>query len=167
MPEVLWYKGNNQIHQSVQCNLSSNPDGSGSLTVHNVQKEDSGLYSCKAFNSFGETTCTAELIVFRSTFATVQHRKQDVVQKHHTKSYTKSVGDHATESRLFTVKLPGDAQAELQDRDQLVYTIASEDKHSVRSEQTGMLHEMTVSAAEAAIAGKRQIIMHSQTTQRV
>ncbi|XP_078085249.1 titin-like [Mustelus asterias] len=165
VPEVLWYKENYQIHQSVQCNLRSNPDGSGSLTINNAQKEDSGLYSCKAFNSFGETTCTAELIVFSGTFATVEHKKLEVVQKHHTKSYTKTVGDHATESRLFMVKLPGEAQAELQDRDQLVYTIASEGKHSVHSEQTGTLHDVTVSTAEAAIAGKRQIIMHSQTTQ--
>ncbi|XP_078260425.1 titin-like [Rhinoraja longicauda] len=160
MPEVLWYKAKYQLFPGVQYNLSYNSNGSGSLTIHNVQKEDSGLYSCKAFNTFGEATCTAELIVMSDTVA-VEHSTQEMVQKH----YEKTIRDQAVELCLFTLKSPGDTQAELQERDQLMYKIASEEKQSVPSEQTAIFKKEKISAAETAISGMKQMIMHSQTTQ--
>lgn len=161
MPEVLWYKGNNQIFPGVQYSLSYNSNGSGSLTIHNIQKKDSGLYSCKAFNTFGEATCTAELIVVSDTFVD-EHSTQEMVQK----LYDRTTRDQAVElCCLFTVKSPGDTQAELQERDQLAYTIASEEKQSVRSEQMAILNKEKIAATETAISGMKQTIMHSQVTQ--
>eukprot|EP00062_Callorhinchus_milii_P005912 gi/632946130/ref/XP_007888405.1/ PREDICTED: titin-like [Callorhinchus milii] len=165
MPEVHWYKGNHQLHRNVYYSISSNSDGSGSLTINSAQEGDSGLYHCKAFNPFGEATCAVELVVLGAACAGGQQTQQKVAQKPTTKAYKESVSvDQAIESRLFVVKLPGDAGADLQKGDQLVYTIATEDKHSLRSERTGLLRDVTISAAESGVT-KSQMVMHSQTTQ--
>uniref|UniRef100_A0A4W3IYV6 Ig-like domain-containing protein n=1 Tax=Callorhinchus milii TaxID=7868 RepID=A0A4W3IYV6_CALMI len=69
MPEVHWYKGNHQLHRNVYYSISSNSDGSGSLTINSAQEGDSGLYHCKAFNPFGEATCAVELVVLGAACA--------------------------------------------------------------------------------------------------
>uniref|UniRef100_A0A3B5B9C3 Ig-like domain-containing protein n=1 Tax=Stegastes partitus TaxID=144197 RepID=A0A3B5B9C3_9TELE len=61
VPAVKWYKGAFQIQPSRNCIITASPDGSGFISMKSVKQEDSGLYSCKASNQFGEATCSAEL----------------------------------------------------------------------------------------------------------
>uniref|UniRef100_A0A3P8STE0 Ig-like domain-containing protein n=1 Tax=Amphiprion percula TaxID=161767 RepID=A0A3P8STE0_AMPPE len=130
VPDVKWYKGAFQIQPSRNCIITASPDGSGLISMKSVKQEDSGLYSCRASNQFGEATCSAELVVFK---------QEQVVQK---KGYKVSVTEQATESRLYQVSLPG------QDRpDQMVYTIGTEDRQIIPSEQVGSLKEVDISAA--------------------
>uniref|UniRef100_A0AAQ5X487 Ig-like domain-containing protein n=1 Tax=Amphiprion ocellaris TaxID=80972 RepID=A0AAQ5X487_AMPOC len=80
-----------QIQPSRNCIITASPDGSGLISMKSVKQEDSGLYSCRASNRFGEATCSAELVVFK---------QEQVVQK---KGYKVSVTEQATESRLYQV----------------------------------------------------------------
>lgn len=141
-PDVQWFKGAFQIQVSVNCLIIVSPDGSGSMTVKNVKQEDGGLYTCKASNRFGEASCSAELVVSRESVS-VAHRQEQltVIQK---KSSKVSVTEQVTESRLYQVSLPG------QDRvasDQMVYTIGTEDRQIIPSEQVCSLTEVDISAA--------------------
>lgn len=62
-PTVAWFKENKQLCTSVYYTIIHNPDGSGTFIVNDPQREDSGLYICKAENMLGESTCAAELLV--------------------------------------------------------------------------------------------------------
>lgn len=62
-PAILWFKENKQLCTNVCYTIIQNTDGSGTLIVNDPQQEDSGLYVCKAENVWGESTCTAELLV--------------------------------------------------------------------------------------------------------
>uniref|UniRef100_A0A9J8DLG7 Ig-like domain-containing protein n=1 Tax=Cyprinus carpio carpio TaxID=630221 RepID=A0A9J8DLG7_CYPCA len=114
-PDVQWFKSKSQIKSSQTCSVVSNPDGTGFLIMNNIQQSDSGLYTCKAVNPFGEASCSAELIV--------------------------SMKEEATESRLYSVSLPGQAGASLQGDHQVIYTIGTEDRQMVTSEQVDTLHD--------------------------
>uniref|UniRef100_A0A3Q3JJB4 Ig-like domain-containing protein n=1 Tax=Monopterus albus TaxID=43700 RepID=A0A3Q3JJB4_MONAL len=154
VPDVKWFKGAFQIQPSRNCIIIVNPDGSGSITIKSIKQEDSGLYTCKASNQFGEASCSAELVLFREP-PPVSHKQEQltVVQK---KGYKVSVTEQATESRLYQVSLPG------QDRDrsdQMVYTIGTEDRQIIPSEQVVSLREVirkpsfvkTIEPASAAV----------------
>uniref|UniRef100_A0A8C4IEU0 Titin n=1 Tax=Dicentrarchus labrax TaxID=13489 RepID=A0A8C4IEU0_DICLA len=67
IPDVKWFKGAFQIQPSRNCIIIANPDGSGFINIKSIKQEDSGLYTCKASNQFGEATCSAELVVFRES----------------------------------------------------------------------------------------------------
>lgn len=142
VPDVKWLKGAFQIQPSRNCIIVTNPDGSGLINIKSVKQEDSGLYTCKASNQFGEATCSAELVVFRESVS-VSHKKEQltVVQK---KSYKVSVSEQATESRLYQVSLPGQDKSR---SDQMVYTIGTEDRKIIPSEQVASLGEADISAA--------------------
>ncbi|KAK5889791.1 hypothetical protein CesoFtcFv8_013376 [Champsocephalus esox] len=138
MPAVRWFRGAFQMQPSRNCIVKANPDGSGFITIRSVKQEDSGLYTCKACSQSGEACCSAELVVFRET---VSRKQVTTVQK---KGYKVSTTEQATESRLYQVSLPG------QDRsrsDQMVYTIGTEDRQVIPSEQVGSLRELDISAA--------------------
>ncbi|KAK1875087.1 Titin [Dissostichus eleginoides] len=142
MPDVRWFKGAFQIQPSRNCIVKANPDGSGFINIKSVKQEDSGLYTCKASNQLGEASCSAELVVFKETVSV--SRKQEQVTKVQKKGYKVSMTEQATESRLYQVSLPG------QDRsrsDQMVYTIGTEDRQVIPSEQVGSLRELDISAA--------------------
>lgn len=62
-PTVLWFKENKQLCTNVYYTIIHNPDGSGTFIVNDPQKEDGGLYVCKAENVWGESACAAELFV--------------------------------------------------------------------------------------------------------
>ncbi|XP_051980649.1 titin-like, partial [Xyrauchen texanus] len=143
LPDVQWFKGGFQIKSSQTCSVVSNPDGSGFLTMNVIQQKDSGLYTCKAFNPFGEASCSAELIVFHKNVS-VFHQQQLVQEQ---KSYKVSMTEEATESRLYSVSLPGQAGASLQGGHQVIYTIGTEDRQMVASEQVDTLHDLDISAA--------------------
>lgn len=141
-PDVRWFKGAFQIQPSRNCVIINNPDGSGLISIKSVKQEDSGLYTCKASNQFSETTCSAELVVFReSVSASYKQEQTSVDQK---KSYKVLVTEQATESRLYQVSLPGQDRAR---SDQMVYTIGTEDRQIIPSEQVSSLSEVDISAA--------------------
>lgn len=62
-PTVTWFKESKQLCTNVYHTIIHNPDGSGTFIVNDPQREDSGLYVCRAENMWGESTCTAELLV--------------------------------------------------------------------------------------------------------
>lgn len=142
-PDVQWFKGAFQIQVSRNCLIVANPDGSGLMTVKNVKLEDAGLYTCKASNSFGEASCSAELVASRES-ESVAHRQEQltVVQKRSSKV---SVTEQVTESRLYQVSLPGQNRTA---SDQMVYTIGTVDRQIIPSEQVSSLTEVDISAAK-------------------
>ncbi|XP_070832603.1 myosin light chain kinase, smooth muscle-like [Chaetodon trifascialis] len=115
VPDVKWFKGAFQIQPSRNCIIIANPDGSGFINIKSIKQEDSGLYTCKVSNQFGEASCSAELVVFRESLSVSQKQEQlTVVQK---KGY------------------------------KMVYTIGTEDRQIIPSEQVGSLRELDISAA--------------------
>ncbi|XP_066477490.1 myosin light chain kinase, smooth muscle [Tiliqua scincoides] len=62
-PEVIWYKDDQSIKESRHFQIDYDEDGNCSLTISEVCGDDDAKYTCKAVNSLGEATCTAELIV--------------------------------------------------------------------------------------------------------
>ncbi|XP_061465054.1 myosin light chain kinase, smooth muscle isoform X1 [Rhineura floridana] len=62
-PEVIWYKDDQSIKESRHFQIDYDEDGNCSLTISDVCGDDDAKYTCKAVNSLGEVTCTAELIV--------------------------------------------------------------------------------------------------------
>uniref|UniRef100_A0A8B9LLU6 Ig-like domain-containing protein n=1 Tax=Astyanax mexicanus TaxID=7994 RepID=A0A8B9LLU6_ASTMX len=72
LPSVQWLKDSCHIQPGKFCNMVNNVDGSGFLKIINVQKNDSGLYSCRASNLRGEASCSADLIVFLGTVSMSQ-----------------------------------------------------------------------------------------------
>uniref|UniRef100_A0A670HYD6 Myosin light chain kinase, smooth muscle n=1 Tax=Podarcis muralis TaxID=64176 RepID=A0A670HYD6_PODMU len=62
-PEVIWYKDDQSIKESRHFQIDYDEDGNCSLTISEVCGDDDAKYTCKAVNSLGEITCTAELIV--------------------------------------------------------------------------------------------------------
>lgn len=142
-PEVQWFKGSYLIKPSQNCCVVTDPDGTGFLIMIDAQQKDSGLYTCRASNCFGEATCSAELVVFRKSFS-VSHHQQFVRGQ---KTYKVSTSEEATESRLYGVSLPIQARTQVQEGHQMIYTIGTEDKHTVASEQVDTLCEIDVSAA--------------------
>uniref|UniRef100_A0A3Q2Q0K5 Ig-like domain-containing protein n=1 Tax=Fundulus heteroclitus TaxID=8078 RepID=A0A3Q2Q0K5_FUNHE len=80
LPDVKWFKGAFQIQPSRNCIMVANPDGSGLINIKSAKQEDSGLYTCKASNQFGEAACSAELVVFRESPMALFVGKQAVLQ---------------------------------------------------------------------------------------
>lgn len=62
-PEVIWYKDDQSIKESRHFQIDYDEDGNCSLTISEVCGDDDAKYTCKAVNSLGEATCTAELLV--------------------------------------------------------------------------------------------------------
>lgn len=122
-PDVQWYRGSNHMLPSKYCIIVNNTDGSGYLKILGIQQRDIGLYSCRASNPLGETSCSAELIVFLET------------------------SSEATESRLYSVSLPEQVRTSLQQGHQMVYTTSTQDKQTVTSEQIDTLRDLEISAA--------------------
>ncbi|TRY93441.1 hypothetical protein DNTS_005742 [Danionella cerebrum] len=62
-PEVVWYKDEHPIKETRHFQIDYDEDGNCSLVLSEVNGDDDAKYTCKAMNSIGEATCTAELIV--------------------------------------------------------------------------------------------------------
>uniref|UniRef100_A0A0K0EB30 receptor protein-tyrosine kinase n=1 Tax=Strongyloides stercoralis TaxID=6248 RepID=A0A0K0EB30_STRER len=63
LPEINWYKNGQKIdldhaHQSIL---------SAKFVLHNVQKSDSGIYSCTVFNKYGQINATFRVVVGKSS----------------------------------------------------------------------------------------------------
>ncbi|KTG04879.1 hypothetical protein cypCar_00003082 [Cyprinus carpio] len=62
-PEVVWYKDDQPIKETRHFQIDYEEDGHCSLVISEVCPDDDAKYTCKAVNSLGEATCTAELMV--------------------------------------------------------------------------------------------------------
>lgn len=60
---MVWYKDDQPIKETRHFQIDYDEDGNCSLVISEVNGDDDAKYTCKAMNSVGETTCTAELIV--------------------------------------------------------------------------------------------------------
>lgn len=128
LPEIQWLKGSFQIQPSGVCVIVKNPDGSGFIKIKSVSQEHRGIYTCKASNQHGEASCTAELLI----------SKQEVQEEHETKSFKISMTKHIPESRLFQERTLSD---------QMIYTLSTEDRQIMLSEEVGTLTKLDMSAA--------------------
>lgn len=64
LPHVTWFFEDEEIISDTRHMLRSNEKTrSFSLNIRNVEEDDEGEYTCKAVNSLGESSCSAELIV--------------------------------------------------------------------------------------------------------
>ncbi|XP_028662306.1 myosin light chain kinase, smooth muscle [Erpetoichthys calabaricus] len=62
-PEVVWFKDDQPIKETRHFQIDYDEEGNCSLVISDVCADDDAKYTCKAVNSLGEVTCTAELIV--------------------------------------------------------------------------------------------------------
>ncbi|KAK6961312.1 muscle M-line assembly protein unc-89, partial [Biomphalaria glabrata] len=63
-PVVTWFFDNEELHPDDRHIISMDKiSGSHWLIIRGIQEDDEGDYSCKAVNSLGEVTCSAELSV--------------------------------------------------------------------------------------------------------
>uniref|UniRef100_A0A671M8T8 Myosin light chain kinase, smooth muscle n=1 Tax=Sinocyclocheilus anshuiensis TaxID=1608454 RepID=A0A671M8T8_9TELE len=62
-PEVVWYKDDLPIKETRHFQIDYEEDGHCSLVISEVCPDDDAKYTCKAVNSLGEASCTAELMV--------------------------------------------------------------------------------------------------------
>ncbi|KAI4795897.1 hypothetical protein KUCAC02_029578 [Chaenocephalus aceratus] len=122
-PSVQWFKGSLHIQPGGFCIIVNNPDGSGFINIKGVKLEHSGVYTCKASNHHGEASCSAELLV-------------STAQK--TKGLKVSMTEQTTESRLYQKRTLSD---------QMIYTISTEDRQVIPSEEVGTLRELEISTA--------------------
>ncbi|CAL8342161.1 unnamed protein product [Arctogadus glacialis] len=137
LPEVQWLRGSYRIKPSQFCIIVNNSDGSGLMQIQSIKQEDSDIYTCKASNHFGEASCSAELVVFREA---VQQEQRTVIQE---RGYKVTMTEQATESCLYPVSLLGQERSS---SDQMVYTIGTEDRQVITSEQVGTIRELNISA---------------------
>ncbi|XP_073710753.1 titin-like, partial [Misgurnus anguillicaudatus] len=135
IPNVQWYRGSSHMQPSKYCFIVNNTDGSGYLMILGVRQSDGGIYTCKASNPLGETSCSAELIVFLET------NLPSLPQELST--------EQAPESCLFSESLSEQVRASLQQERQVIYTTSTEDRQTIKSEQTDVLHSLNVSEATA------------------
>lgn len=166
-PDVQWYKGVDHMQPSKYCIIVKNTDGSGYLKILGIQQSDSGLYTCRASNLLGETSCSAELIIFLETVLPSLPQEQTTTQKQ--KSYKVLSTEQATESRLFSVNLPEQVRASLKEERQMIYTIGTEDRQTITSEQTDVLHALDVTAATAHVEQitRQAAVLQSHDVQEV
>nr|XP_015214260.1 PREDICTED: myosin light chain kinase, smooth muscle isoform X1 [Lepisosteus oculatus]XP_015214261.1 PREDICTED: myosin light chain kinase, smooth muscle isoform X1 [Lepisosteus oculatus] len=62
-PVVVWYKDDQPIKETRHFQIDYDEEGNCCLVISDVSGDDDAKYTCKAVNSLGEVTCTAELIV--------------------------------------------------------------------------------------------------------
>nr|XP_023695785.1 myosin light chain kinase, smooth muscle-like isoform X2 [Paramormyrops kingsleyae] len=62
-PDVVWYKDDQPIKETRHFQIDYDEEGKCSLVISEVSSDDDAKYTCKAVNSLGEATCTAELLV--------------------------------------------------------------------------------------------------------
>ncbi|KAI4875030.1 hypothetical protein NFI96_012995 [Prochilodus magdalenae] len=64
-PEVVWLLDNEPLEETERVQIQYEEDGLCTLTLAQVQPEDSGMYQCRASNYLGEALCSARLTVAR------------------------------------------------------------------------------------------------------
>uniref|UniRef100_A0A3Q4BXW8 Uncharacterized protein n=1 Tax=Mola mola TaxID=94237 RepID=A0A3Q4BXW8_MOLML len=62
-PEVVWLCGKEPVMESRTVHIEYEEDGRCTLVIAKVGPDDSNVYTCRATNDHGETSCSAKLIV--------------------------------------------------------------------------------------------------------
>ncbi|GMR58652.1 hypothetical protein PMAYCL1PPCAC_28847, partial [Pristionchus mayeri] len=59
---ITWYRGSHPISASEKYEMHSLSDGTQSISIHGVTREDEGVYTCKAESEFGVCETSGELL---------------------------------------------------------------------------------------------------------
>lgn len=62
-PNIAWFKGQQQLHENSRFQMMVTPDSSCILSILRVDMNDEGTYTCKATNSVGKDSCSANVTV--------------------------------------------------------------------------------------------------------
>uniref|UniRef100_A0A672HMR6 Myosin, light chain kinase 5 n=1 Tax=Salarias fasciatus TaxID=181472 RepID=A0A672HMR6_SALFA len=62
-PEVVWLRGEEPLEESPTAQIEYEEDGCCTLILARVRPEDANIYTCRAANEHGETSCSAKLTV--------------------------------------------------------------------------------------------------------
>lgn len=62
-PEVVWLRGKEPLVESPSLQIEYEEDGRCTLVLANVGPDDGAVYTCRAANNHGETSCSAKLTV--------------------------------------------------------------------------------------------------------
>lgn len=117
-PHIQWLRGSLHVQPQGFCVIVNRLDGSGFMNIQEVQQEHSGMYTCRAYNQYGEASCSAELLV----------SKQEVP--------------------ILPEKSPDLGQRSMQEGNkQMIYTLSSEQPQVVPSEEIQVLPDLHVSSA--------------------
>lgn len=60
-PEVEWFKNGQKLFPTEKISIDTEQNGLLRLTVHDIDENDVGRYSCRVYNPHGDDTCHAEL----------------------------------------------------------------------------------------------------------
>lgn len=131
-PDIQWLKGSFHMQPSGFCIIVNKPDGSGFMNIKSVQQQHSGLYTCKASNQYGEASCSAELLISRQEI----QKEQTLAEK--PKGLKITLSKQTAESRLVQEGTPSD---------QMIYTLNTDSRQIIPSEEVGILRDLNVSAA--------------------
>lgn len=117
-PHIQWLRGSLHIQPQGLCVMVNRPDGSGFMNIQRVQQEHSGVYTCKAYNQYGEASCSAELLVSRQ------------------------------EETIFNEESPVLGPRSMREGNkQMIYTLSGEQPEVVPSEEIQVLPDLHVSSA--------------------
>lgn len=118
-PHIQWLKGSLHIQPQCFCAIVNRPDGSGFMNIQGVRKEHSGVYTCKAYNQYGEASCSAELLVSKQE-EPILPEKSSVLGPRFTQEGNK----------------------------QIIYTLSSKQPQVVPSEEIQVLSDLHVSSVQ-------------------
>lgn len=152
-PRIHWFRRYEEIFPSVHYIITHNPDGSGSLTVNQCQRDDADLYTCKGINPFGEVTSSAELLILVDISSEFPNKEQ----KTHIQSHKETTSEQSTASQLYAVKPPGEVKQEGQQ-------IGTEDRHSLHSEGVNALQlasSLTATILQEALLTQQEALFGS------
>lgn len=60
---MVWLRGNEPLVESPSLQIEYEEDGRCTLVLANVGPDDGAVYTCRAANNHGETSCSAKLTV--------------------------------------------------------------------------------------------------------
>lgn len=163
-PIIHWFRGNDQIFPSVHYTIIHNPDGSGSLTVNNCQREDGGLYFCKASNILGEATSSAKLIIAQDVPDELPYVDQKATQRKLTMLVKEIAREQATESQMSAVILPDDKRHNGQ---QATDAIVMENKHSLYSAADTLMSFSTTTLQQESLLTQQEALPESQKVEGI
>lgn len=99
-PKVEWFKDGKQLKTTGHCEITKDGN-SRSAVILKCRHEDEGIYSCRAFNKFGATSCEAKLTIGPDT----------VPPRFTQKLYDIAVNEGS--NIIFTVKFVGTPEPEV------------------------------------------------------
>ncbi|XP_077869718.1 SPEG neighbor protein-like [Saccoglossus kowalevskii] len=78
-PDIIWYKDEEEIHESEHIYFEFSDDNFVSLIITSVEEDDDGTYTCEATNSVGAASSIADIFV--EEFTEVQKETADKLKK--------------------------------------------------------------------------------------